>query len=116
MKHGSPSTYRHHGCRCDACVEANRQYHRDMRRRRGLKRPASLPDDGIVDWVVVERLLNREAQWDEARPKERRAAAARAFARGQEDAYVFASEYLRLRSEAIKSVRADLAAWLEVAA
>lgn len=108
IPHGTLSGYNHR-CRCDACDAA-------YRAATGRAPRPGRPDDGIVDWVVVDRLVERTMPWQDATVAERKAAAARAFARGQEDAYTFAQDFLRLRSEAIKAVRADLAAWLEVAA
>lgn len=32
-RHGTISTYTHHGCRCDPCVDAWRRYHRNYRHR-----------------------------------------------------------------------------------
>jgi hypothetical protein len=33
-RHGSPSTYTNHRCRCDPCRSAQADYQRDLRRRR----------------------------------------------------------------------------------
>lgn len=32
-RHGTANAYRNHGCRCDACTAANREYQRDYLRR-----------------------------------------------------------------------------------
>jgi hypothetical protein len=38
------SRYRHHGCRCDVCIESNRLYMRELRaRKRGLTPVPSVP-------------------------------------------------------------------------
>jgi len=34
--HGKYSMYRHHGCRCDLCKQANRQQHKEWRDKRRL--------------------------------------------------------------------------------
>ena len=33
-RHGTGGMYRHHGCRCELCKAANRQYQRDYQARR----------------------------------------------------------------------------------
>ncbi len=38
--HGSGGMYRHHGCRCLLCKEANRQYYREYRERREERKRA----------------------------------------------------------------------------
>ncbi len=123
MTHGTAYAYNKLGCRCDACRAAYAERRRQWasaapKHRTGplLSRNGGRADDGIVDWVVVERLLAREMPWRDATLSERKAACARAFAQGWEDAYVYAQDYLRLRSDAIKAVRADLESWLAVAA
>lgn len=109
IPHGTVAGY-NHGCRCDDCRTAKVA-------ARGTRnhRPLAPLNDGIVDWVVVERLLRREMPPADATVDERKAAAAKAFAYAWDDAYVYAQDYLRLRSTTIKAVRADLRTWLAVA-
>lgn len=54
MTHGS-SGYKA-GCRCDTCRAWKRRDNEAQRARRG-PRPTSAVDDGVIDEVVVERLL-----------------------------------------------------------
>ena len=49
IKHGTPTAYRRHGCRCDVCCEANRDRDRDYWRRRGrLPRGNPCEKDGVI--------------------------------------------------------------------
>jgi hypothetical protein len=49
------SRYRHQGCRCDVCIEANRLYMRELRaRKRGLRPVPTLPTDPNESGAVAD--------------------------------------------------------------
>lgn len=49
-RHGSASTYRNHGCRCDACKKANTRSHLEWSHRRGYHKPRA-------EWLAEIRLV-----------------------------------------------------------
>lgn len=55
MKHGSPSGYNHHGCRCDKCKEARRVYQRDYRVRKPEKGRGYVRLSSKAAWILVDR-------------------------------------------------------------
>ena len=104
MTHGTLYAYRQHGCRCDVCVATararrkvqpsnQREGRRERERRYKAKRRAERvlhddptthrrPDDGIIDTVAADRLLDGTLSWWQATLPEAREAARRGFARG----------------------------------
>ena len=44
MKHGGWGYAYDQGCRCDECVQAHNDHHRDLRTRRAQHRPEDNPD------------------------------------------------------------------------
>ena len=104
MTHGTLYAYRRRGCRCDVCVtgatarrkaqpseqrearrERNRRYVAKRRAERALRddpTPHRRPDDGIIDTVVADRLLDGTLPWWQATMPEALEAARRGFARG----------------------------------
>jgi len=105
VNHGTEFAYAKHKCRCDVCVayksaknRAYRESHPKPRRRK--------PDDGIVDEVVVERLLARRMSWRDATMRERVAAAYAAW--GRDGWYVFCEQVLALRSERVTQIAHEM--------
>lgn len=61
MQHGTRSGYVHHGCRCDACTQAQRDYQRTLKERT----PPSHGASGYVNYgcrceVCAEGYRKRE--------------------------------------------------------
>ena len=64
LPHGR-SRYRHHGCRCEVCVEANRLYMRELRARKRTLTPlpaapvATQDEPGPVIGAARRRVVGR---------------------------------------------------------
>ncbi len=67
-----------------------------------------LPDDGIIDPVAVERLLNCTLEWRGATYPERLEAGRIAMTR--DGGWAFCERHLRLRHDVIRSLRQEVAA------
>lgn len=128
--HPSVTRYRK-GCRCIPCVEHYREVRaresarisdeqrerkreaerqrRDVRNARRPSRAKPRPqEDGIVDWVVVERLAAGVMSWRDATRGEREDAARRMLARG--DGWDVVTERTGLRHTTVKRLRDEVAA------
>jgi len=98
----SPSwAYKQYRCRCERCrgwrSEKSRRdgnYERRYRTRR--------PDDGVVDWLIVDRLLSGEATLTDATYGEALEAARRGY--GREGWWSWCEGALGLRSAAIRRI------------
>jgi hypothetical protein len=101
------------GCRCTRCREAIR----DARRRRRAEAAAGKPprahgrrrpDDGIVDWLVVDRLLAGQATLEDATYGEALEAARRGY--GRDGWWSWCDKVLGLRSPKIHQIADEMAA------
>lgn len=105
--HKSPATAYRNGCRCDRCRDAYREYKRAYDIRSGRVRGAApgrpLPDDGYIDWVAVERLIDGTLDWTGATLGERKEAGRRVINR--EGGPVFCADVLHLRHDVIRELR-----------
>ena len=62
-EHGTAATYKG-GCRCEDCRAYNRESVRAWKLRTGYRgMTAPVPDDGIIDEVVIERLRSDPSSW-----------------------------------------------------
>ena len=104
VNHGTEYAYTKLKCRCLDCRayksaknRAYREAHPKTRRR---------ADDGIVDEVVVERLIDGRMTWQEATMRERLTAARVTF--GREGWFGFCEKSLRLNSAKVSEIAAEL--------
>lgn len=56
LTHGKVSTYRHHHCRCEACVSARLEYDRNYWRKRGRQPKGNLCEKDGVTYPTQEAL------------------------------------------------------------
>lgn len=107
----APSTaYRNYGCRCERC----RAWKREAMRAYDARRTASPGrarrrryDDGVVDWLIVDRLLSGEADITDATYGEALEAARRAY--GRDGWWTWCDKALGLRSQRIKAIADEMA-------
>ena len=59
MKHGTPSGYTYHGCRCEACTTCQREY---QRRYRGSVTKTTVATSRRARNVAAERLIERHPE------------------------------------------------------
>lgn len=109
MNHGTYRAYRHAGCRCDPCRAAAAATRKAWTRSESAPRKGhGVPDDGYVDPVAVERLLNGTLSWRGATITERCEAGRIALTR--EGGYAFCQDVLRLNGRTIARLRDEVAA------
>ncbi len=103
----SPSwAYKRYRCRCERCrtwrhEEHLREQPAETRHRRRRY------DDGVVDWLIVDRLLSGEADLTDATYGEALEAARRAY--GREGWWTWCDKALGLRSQRIKAIADEMA-------
>jgi len=100
--HGTLRGYQH-GCGCTDCRTAGSK----ARGFRTTRATTAMPDDGIIDEIAVERLLDRTLPWDRATLPERLEAGRRIYHR--EGGPVFCADVLRLNNRQMRVIRAELA-------
>lgn len=97
-EHGTMRGY-NHGCGCDDC----RALASAARGRTPRTMPLLPVDDGIIDDVAVERLIDGSLPWDRATLPERIEAGRRVI--GREGGAVYCADVLRLRHDVIRELR-----------
>jgi hypothetical protein len=100
-EHGTTRGF-NHGCGCTECRRAS-----SAKRGRRPVDQRSMPDDGYVDTIAVERLLDGTLHWTGATLSERLEAARRVHNR--EGGPVFCEQVLHLNHGHLRRIRAELA-------